>query len=114
MKQMLPEASVKHPLVAVVDFSKNGEQINSGFKATLGFYAVMFKNHCANKVKYGQQSYDFQDGSLICIAPRQVVTLDEPTNKKADMSGWGLFFHPHLIHGTSLGKEDESVFLFLL
>ncbi len=112
MHKMLPQASVKHPLIAVIDFSKYQEQFNSGMKITLGFYSVMFKNFCANKMKYGQQSYDFQDGSLVCISPRQSISLDEPTEKKTDISGWGVFFHPDLIRGTSLGKAIKEYSFF--
>jgi len=112
MHKMLPGSKVKHPLVSVVDFSKYKEQFNSGMKVTLGFYSIMFKNFCINKMKYGQQSYDFQDGSLICIAPRQVIALDEPLPQKFDVKGWGLFFHPDLIRGTSLGKNIKEYSFF--
>ena len=112
MYRMLPQASVKHPLVAVVDFSKYNEQFNTGMKITLGFYSVMFKNFCANKMKYGQQSYDFLDGSLICMAPRQVISLDDPIKEKIEVSGWGLFFHPDLLRSTKLSnKMKEYSFL---
>ena len=112
MYKMLPHATVKHPLVAVVDFSKYQEQFNSGMKISLGFYSVMFKNFCPNRMKYGQQAYDFQDGSLICMAPRQVVSLDEPVEQKIDLKGWGIFFHPDLIRGTSLGKSIKNYSFF--
>lgn len=112
MYKMLPQASVKHPLVSVVDFSKYQEQFNSGTKITLGFYSVMFKNFCSNKMKYGQQVYDFNDGSLICISPRQIISLDEPTEQRSDISGWGLFFHPELIRGTSLGAKMKEYTFF--
>ncbi len=113
MHKMLPQAKVRHPLVAVVDFSKYGEQLDTGMKITLGFYAVMFKNFCVNKLKYGQQPYDFQDGSLVCIAPRQVIALDEPSDNAIDVAGWGLFFHPDLIRETSLGKTIKVYSFFL-
>lgn len=112
MYKLLPQAEVKHPLVAVVDFSTYQEQINSGLKLTLGVYAIMFKNFCINKMKYGQQSYDFQEGSLICMAPRQLIALDEPTEQRIDAKGWGLFFHPDLIRGTSLGKSIKAYSFF--
>lgn len=112
MHKMLPGSKVKHPLVSVVDFSGYEEQLNSGVKMTLGFYSIMFKNFCINKMKYGQQSYDFQDGSLICIAPRQVIALDEPLPEKADVNGWGVFFHPDLIRGTSLSKKIKDYSFF--
>ncbi|MFT3739085.1 MAG: helix-turn-helix transcriptional regulator [Breznakibacter sp.] len=112
MHKMLPQASVKHPLVAVVDFSKYQEQFNSGMKITLGFYSVMFKNFCSNKMKYGQKPYDFDDGSLVCMAPRQAISLDEPVTKKVDIKGWGVFFHPDLIRGTSLAKSIKEYSFF--
>ena len=112
MHKMLPDAKVKHPLVAVIDFSKYKEEFNSGMKITLGFYSVMFKNFCSNKIKYGQQAYDFQDGSLICIAPRKLISLDEPTKMETDARGWGVFFHPDLIHGTSLGRKIKEFSFF--
>src|ERR1700739_2066645 len=114
MHKMLPQSKVKHPLVAVVDFSKYKEQLYSGMKMTLGFYSIMFKNFCLNKIKYGQQPYDFQDGSLMCIAPRQAIALDEPLPEKVDIKGWGVFFHPDLMRGTSLGRtiKDYSFFSY--
>lgn len=104
----------KHPLVAVVDFSQVDENIESGIRISAGFYSIMFKNYCANKLRYGRQTYDFQDGNLICIAPKQVLTMDNEIEKKDDMMGWGLFFHPDLIRGTSLGKKmsDYSFFSY--
>lgn len=112
MHKMLPKASMKHPLVAVIDFSRYQEQFNSGMKITLGFYSVMFKNFCPNKMKYGQNPYDFDDGSLVCMAPRQVISLDEPVKKKVDIKGWGVFFHPDLIRGTSLAKSIKEYSFF--
>ncbi len=112
MHKLLPPSKVKHPLVSVVDFAQYKEQFNSGMKITLGFYSIMFKNFCVNKMKYGQQLYDFQEGSLICIAPRQVMSLDEPLPKEVDINGWGLFFHPDLIRGTTLGKTIKEYSFF--
>lgn len=38
-------------------------------------FSIMFKNYCASHMKYGRQSYDFQEGSIVCIAPKQIYTL---------------------------------------
>ncbi|HLA58510.1 MAG TPA: helix-turn-helix transcriptional regulator [Puia sp.] len=105
---------VRHPLVAVVDFSKIDEHIEEGTRISCDFYMIMFKNYCANKLRYGRKSYDFQDGSLLCIAPGQVLTMDKEIENKKDMMGWGLFFHPDLIRGTSLGTrmKDYSFFSY--
>lgn len=103
---------VKHPLVAVVDFSKVDEKMEEGTRLSCDFYSIMFKNYCVNLMKYGRQVYDFQEGNLICIAPRQVITLDTEVEKRDDKLGWGLFFHPDLIRGTSLAGKMKDYHFF--
>nr|WP_315173173.1 helix-turn-helix transcriptional regulator [uncultured Flavobacterium sp.] len=103
---------MNHPLVAVVDFSKADEYIEDGTRISADFYAIMFKNYCANKLRYGRQTYDFQEGSLICIAPKQVLTMDNEIEKNDNMMGWGLFFHPDLLRGTSLGNKMAEYTFF--
>jgi AraC-like DNA-binding protein len=106
------QCATKHPLVAVVDFSKTDEYIEDGTRISADFYSIMFKNYCANKLRYGRQTYDFQEGSLVCIAPKQVITMDNEIEKKEDMMGWGLFFHPDLLRGTSLGNKMNDYTFF--
>ena len=101
-----------HPLVAVVDFSKADEYIEQGTRISCDFYSIMFKNYCANKLRYGRQSIDFQEGNLICIAPKQVMTMDSEIEKNENMMGWGLFFHPSILHGTSLGQKIKDYHFF--
>jgi len=106
------QSKTKHPLVAVVDFSKLDEQMEEGTRISCDFYSIMFKNYCANNLRYGRQLYDFQEGSLICIAPKQVLTMDSEIEKKEDMMGWGLFFHPDLLRGTPLGNKMNDYTFF--
>ncbi|MBL7911325.1 MAG: helix-turn-helix transcriptional regulator [Bacteroidia bacterium] len=106
------KSKTNHPLVAVVDFGKADEYIEEGTRISADFYSIMFKNYCANKLRYGRQSYDFQEGNLICIAPKQVLTMDKEIEKKENMMGWGLFFHPDLLRGTSLGSKMNEYTYF--
>jgi AraC-like DNA-binding protein len=107
------KSTTRHPLVAVVDFSKASDSIENETRISSDFYSVMFKNYCVNNIRYGRKPYDFQDGSLICIAPKQVLTIDNEAPKKEDMIGWGVFFHPDLIRGTSLGAKIKEFTFFL-
>jgi AraC-like DNA-binding protein len=102
----------QHPLVSVIDFSTADEYLEEGIRISADFYTIMFKNYCVNHLKYGRQPIDFQDGSLICIAPRQIITLDNDFDKKENMMGWGLFFHPDLLRGTSLGQKMNEYSFF--
>lgn len=101
-----------HPLITVLDFSKVSEQLQQDTKISTDFYSLMFKNYCKNNIKYGRKNIDFQDGSLICIAPNQTIEIDNEAEEKIDKMGWGLFFHPDLIRSTSLNEKIKSYHFF--
>jgi AraC-like DNA-binding protein len=113
LNALFQQTTPKHPLISVVDFSKmeKHERVEE-VKLTCGFYSVMFKNHCANRIRYGKEYYDFQEGTLICIAPNQIVTIENDDSSTNDLVGWGLFFHPDLIRGTSLGNKMKEYTFF--
>jgi hypothetical protein len=108
------ETPILHPLIAVVDFSQVKEQITEDTKISPDFYGLIFKNYNRNNIKYGRKIIDFQDGSLICVAPNQVLEMDEDIEVSPTMIGWGLFFHPDLIRATSLNNKlkDYSFFSY--
>lgn len=60
LNALFQQVAPRHPLISVVDFSKM-EKHNKveEIKLTCGFYSLMFKNHCANRFRYGKEYYDF-------------------------------------------------------
>lgn len=102
----------QHPLVTVLDFSKVKEHLIKNTKITMDFYSIMFKNYCKNNFKYGRKAIDFQDGNLICIAPNQIIEIDNEIEDREDKMGWGLFFHPDLIRSTSLNDHLKNYRFF--
>ncbi|MDO1451550.1 helix-turn-helix transcriptional regulator [Rhodocytophaga aerolata] len=106
--------STQHPLVATVDFTKVKEHVSNDTKISTDFYSVIFKNYSKNNVKYGRKNIDFQDGSLICMGPNQVIVMDNDDDIEisGNMMGWGLFFHPDLIRDTSLNQQMKSYNFF--
>ena len=103
---------VRHPLVAIVDFSKVSELVNEETKLSTDFYYLLFKNYNLNNLKYGRKVVDFQNGSLICMAPNQVIEMDNDIEVSEKMVGWGLFFHPDLIRATSLQEKMKDYSFF--
>ncbi|MFN4910324.1 MAG: helix-turn-helix domain-containing protein [Flavobacteriales bacterium] len=101
-----------HPLVAVVDFSKTKDHIEEETRITTDFYSVMFKNYCKSALTYGRKTIDFNEGSLICMAPNQVITIDTEFEPRENPMGWGLFFHPDLIRNTSLNSKMKDYSFF--
>ncbi len=62
-------------------------------------------------MNYGRNQYDYQDETLIFIAPGQVFGFDE-YKKILQPRGWALAFHPDLIRGTSLGGHIKDYNFF--
>jgi AraC-like DNA-binding protein len=112
LNEMFHQGKPKHPLVSVVDFSKVGLYGEEELRLTTGFYSLMFKSQCHNKCKYGRENIDFQEGTLICVAPNQVGTIESEPESSQEVQGWGLFFHPDLIHGTSLASKMKDYSFF--
>lgn len=61
--------------------------------------------------KYGRNNYDYQEGTLVFIAPGQVIGV-QPKVEAFEPKGWALLFDLELIRGTPLGKHiaDYSFF----
>lgn len=103
---------IRHPLIAIIDFSKVNEHISADTRISADFYVLIFKNYNRNNVKYGRKVVDFHDGSLICMAPNHVIEMDEDIEESPDMMGWGVFFHADLIRGTSLNDKMKGYSFF--
>jgi len=109
--EMMYQKKPLHPLIGVIDFSKNNISVYNEMKVSLGFYSVMFKNLCPGTMRYGRNYYDFQEGTLFFTAPNQVVVM-ENLEDSDDVNGWALIFHPDLIRGTSLNAKMKEYNFF--
>ena len=109
------EHKTLHPLVSVIDLSKCKRRKRNAFIDALsfGFYAVFLKNDKNCEIRYGRNYYDYQEGTLVFIAPGQVLSI-EADEQDYQPSGTVLLFHPDLIRGTSLGQnmKDYSFFSY--
>jgi AraC family transcriptional activator of pobA len=98
-----------HPLVSVVDLSKANPR--QGSKMYFGFYTIFLKDVKCGDLVYGRNTYDYQEGTLVFIAPGQVVRVDN-SGETYQPKGYALVFHPDLIHGTSLGRHIQDYTFF--
>ncbi|WP_320053552.1 helix-turn-helix transcriptional regulator [uncultured Acetobacteroides sp.] len=97
-----------HPLVSVVDMSKANP--TKSLRINFGFYCVFLKDVKCGELKYGCNYYDYQEGTLVFVAPGQVVGIN--SNDIVEPKGWALLFHPDLIRGTSLGHNIKNYSFF--
>lgn len=91
-----------HPLVSVIDLSTAKPMRH--MRHTFSFYVVFLKDEKNCELIYGRQRYDYQKGSVICLAPGQVIGIED-TGEVFQPKGWALCFDPELIRGTSLGRN---------
>ena len=98
-----------HPLVSVVDFSTL-KSLKHGRK-NFGFYCVFLKQLKCGELSYGRSTYDYQEGTLVFVAPGQVAGIDDD-GETLNPQGWVLAFHPDLLRGTSLGRKMKDYSFF--
>lgn len=103
---------LKHPLVAVVNFSDVDEQVTEDTRISGDYYCLLFKRYDGNNVRYGRKVVDFNNGSLICIAPNQVLEMETGIGAYTEKEGWGVLFHPDLIRNTSLHDKMKDYSFF--
>lgn len=99
-----------HPLVSVIDLSE-ATLFPTHFTFNYEVYALFLKDTRCGDIRYGKQTYDYQEGTVVSFAPGQVVEMELTPGVKP--MAQGLLFHPDLIKGTSLGAEIKSYSFFL-
>lgn len=100
-----------HPLASVIDLSKTRPMRH--MRHTFSFYVIFLKDEKNCELIYGRQKYDYQKGSVVCLAPGQVIGIED-TGEEFQPQGYALCFHPDLIRGTHLGHniKDYSFFSY--
>lgn len=99
-----------HPMVAMVDYRKVPvETFPKDQKISLDFYKISFKTTFKGQIKYGQGFYDFEEGGLAFLKPRQVVF---PPSDIDSYEGIALYFHPDFIRNYTLAKTISQYGFF--
>lgn len=110
--RLLGLPSPEHPLISILNYA---DLKVTGFEGELSamfdFYYISLKKGFTNKLFYGQQTYDFDEGMMYFVAPNQLLRGAGP-EPDDDLSGWVLLIHPDLLWGTSLAKTIKKYDFF--
>lgn len=98
----------EHPLISLIDYRlvRSASETNE-LKWIQGFYSISLKRNIVGKYRYGQQSYDFDEGLMTFFAPEQVITvqlLASDANANPP-SGWILAIHPDFFRKNQRSKS---------
>ncbi len=97
-----------HPLVSVVHLDNaSPRQLR---RLRYSFYTVFFKKIVCGDLRYGLSNYDYDEGTLIFLAPGQVI--GQYGEDYYQPQGIALVFHPDFISGTTLGKNMHDYHFF--
>jgi AraC-like DNA-binding protein len=103
----------EHPLVSLVDYGLVEYQTDENEISWMqNFYSVGLKRNIQGKFKYGQQQYDFDEGLMTFVAPRQVVSIAIDKSQTTKPTGLLLFIHPDFLWNTPLAKTISKYEFF--
>lgn len=100
-----------HPLINILDYA-NLEFLEPA-SYNFGFYCIFLKETKCGDLRYGKEPYDYQEESLVFVAPGQILTVEKylPGVKP---KGKVLIFHPDFLRGTLLSNimNDYNFFSY--
>lgn len=103
-------APPNHPLISLIDYSEiKPTPVNNELKWVQEFYTISMKRNVVGKYRYGQESYDFDEGLMTFFSPDQVISvqlIEDDLNSKP--SGWILAIHPDFLFGTALAVNIKK------
>jgi AraC-like DNA-binding protein len=103
--------TILHPLINILDSEDLVFLEPASYN--FGFYCIFLKETKCGDLKYGKEAYDYQEESLVFVAPSQILTVEKylPNVKP---KGKTLIFHPEFIKGSGLANimADYSFFSY--
>ncbi|OMQ08276.1 AraC family transcriptional regulator [[Flexibacter] sp. ATCC 35103] len=99
----------QNPLISVFD-NANTKTLPNHARMHFSFYAIFLKAGNCGELKYGRNNYDYDDGTMVFVAPGQVLEVNNPDDYQP--TGLVLLFHPDLIKGTTLAKNINQYSFF--
>jgi len=103
----------EHPMLSV--FSAMGEGFlpcpkESSPPISNDCYSISLKKTIKGDLNYGRTKYDFTNGALIFIAPKQVLQWD--SRVVFAQKGFSIIFHEDFIKGTELAQQIKHYGFF--
>ena len=103
----------EHPMLSVFTSSGSGNlpcPRKSSPPITNDCYSISLKKFVKGDLNYGRTKYDFTNGALIFLSPRQVLQWDE--SMVFEQKGFSINFHEDFLKGTTLAQSIKHYGFF--
>jgi len=103
----------EHPMLSVLNAKADSFlpcPKESSPPITTDCYTISLKKFVKGKLNYGRTKYDFTNGALIFIAPRQVLQWD--SSVVFEEKGFSINFHEDFLKGTELAQQIKKYGFF--
>jgi len=97
----------QHPLISLMHFNES-HPFNTEMAPIydiLDFYKITFITKNSGRLRYGQDYYDFNDGSMLFLAPNQLVGT---TEYNRNTYAYLLLIHPDFFLGYPLAQKIKQ------
>src|SRR6188768_2034829 len=98
----------EHPLISVINLELIQHVPANEVSLIKEFYSIALKRNFNAKMKYGQQEFDFDEGTMFFMSPGQVLRLEVEQDTVLRQSGWMLQVHPDFLWNTTLAKTIKQ------
>lgn len=101
----------QHPLISLVHFNQDNP-FNTDMAPIydiLSFYKITFITRNKGRLKYGRSYYDYNEGSMLFLAPNQLVGS---TDYNSETYCYILLIHPDFLLGYPLAKKIKQYAYF--
>jgi len=103
----------EHPMLSI--FNSKGDGFlpcprENSLPITNDCYTISFKKNVKGNLNYGRTKYDFTNGALIFIAPRQILQWD--SSVVFEQKGFTINFHKDFLKGTDLAHQIKKYGFF--
>lgn len=97
----------QHPLISLVHFNQHNP-FNTAMAPiydVLSFYKITFITRNRGRLKYGRNYYDYDEGSMLFLAPNQLVGS---TDYNSETYCYILLIHPDFLLGHPLARKIKQ------
>lgn len=99
----------EHPLISVINLESLARPpVDGPVSLIFDFYSISLKRAMVSKYRYGQQTYDFDEGLMFFMAPGQVFGFEIDKEATQRPSGWMILVHPDFLWNTPLAKTIKQ------